>query len=75
LIDERNAVRRTKGWNGDGKMVGIGKHLDRKGNHCDFVINQKLRNQWSNEAEKTMMNKCGIIFKKLFWDKPVGLRR
>ena len=74
LIDERNGVRRTKGWNGDGKMVGIGEHLDRKGNHCNFVINPKLRNQWSNEAETTMMNKCGSIFKKHFGDKPVGFK-
>ena len=74
LIDARNGVRRTKGWNGDGKMVGIGEHLDRKGNHCNFVINPKLRNQWSNEAEKTMMNKCGIIFKKHFGNKPVGFK-
>jgi hypothetical protein len=68
-------VRRTKGWNGDGKMVGIGKHLDRKGNHCDFVINQKLRNQWSNEAEKTMMNTCGIISKKKIGINLLDLKR
>ena len=70
----QSVVKRTKGWNGDGKMVGIGEHLDRKGNHCNFVINPKLRNQWSNEAEKTMMNKCGIIFKKRFGNKPVGFK-
>jgi hypothetical protein len=28
--------------------------------------------QWSNEAEKTILNKCGCIFKKHFGNKPVG---
>jgi hypothetical protein len=74
MIDERNGVRRTKGWNGVGKMVGVGEHLDRKGDHCDFVIKPKLRKKWSNEAEKTILNKCGCIFKKYFGKKTVGFK-
>ena len=27
--------------------------------------------QWSNETEKTILNKCGCIFKKHFGNKPV----
>jgi len=43
LINERNAVRRTKGWDGKGKMVGIGEHIDRNRDHCNFVIKLELR--------------------------------
>jgi hypothetical protein len=74
FIKERNAVRTTKGWGGTGKMVGIGEHIDRNGNHCNFVIKPELRNQWINEAEKVTLEKCGSIFKKHFGDKPVGFK-
>jgi len=74
FINERNAVRTTKGWDGKGKMVGIGEHIDRKGVHCIFVIKPELRNQWSNEAEKITLQKCGNIFKKHFENKPVGFK-
>jgi len=72
LIHERHAVRRTKGWDSRGKMVGIGEHIDRNGVHCDFVIKPEFRNQWSSEVEKTMMKKSGFIFKKHFGGKSVG---
>ena len=55
-------------------MVGIGEHIDRKGVHCIFVIKPELRNQWSNEAEKITLQKCGNIFKKHFENKPVGFK-
>jgi hypothetical protein len=74
LINKRNAVRTTKGWGGTGKMVGIGEHTDRNGNHCNFVIKPEMRNQWKNEAEKITLNECGNIFKKHFGDKPVRFK-
>ena len=65
FIKGRNAVRTTKGWGGTGKMVGIGEHIDRNGNHCNFVIKPELRNQWSHEAEKVTLEKCGRISKNI----------
>ena len=75
MIEERNGVRRTKGWNGVGKMVGVGEHLDRKGDHCKFVIKPKLRKKWSNEAEKTILNKCGSVFKNILEKNQSDIRR
>lgn len=73
FIRERNAVRTTKGWGGIyGKMVGIGSRVDRKGVFCDFVIKPEFRKQWSREAEKVTLQRCGDIFKRHFSDKPVG---
>ena len=72
FIKERNAIRKMKGWGGTGEIFGIGEHIDRNGNHCNFVIKPQLRNQWSNEDEKLSLEKCGSIFKKHFGDKPVG---
>lgn len=74
FINEHNAVRTTKGWGGTGKMVGIGKHTDRNGNHCNFVIKPETRNEWKNKAEMITLNECGNIFKKHFGDKPVRFK-
>jgi hypothetical protein len=52
-------------------MVGIGEHIDRNGVHCNFVIKPELKNQWSSEAKKMMINKCGNVFKKHFEGKSV----
>ena len=67
FIDECNAVRRTNGWKGKGKMVEIGDHIDMKGNHCNFVIRPEFRNQWSCKAEKITLLKCGEIFQRHFF--------
>ena len=72
LIGERNPLRNTNGWNGVGIMVGIGEHIDRNGQHTDFVLKPKFRTRWSNEEEKVTMNKCGGIFEAQFKDKCVG---
>jgi len=74
LIEERNPVRTTNGWNGVGIMVGIGEHLNRNGQHTDFVLKPKYRTMWSNEEEKMMMSKCGRIFEAQFNNKSVGYK-
>ena len=74
LIEERNPVRTTNGWNGVGIMVGIGEHLNRNGHHTDFVLRPKFRTMWSNEEEKMTMSKCGGIFEAQFKDKSVGYK-
>ena len=74
LIEERNPVRTTNGWNGVGIMVGIGEHLNRNGHHTDFVLRPKFRTMWSNEEEKMTMRKCGGIFEAQFKDKSVGYK-
>lgn len=74
LIEERNPVRTTNGWNGVGIMVGIGEHLNRNGQHTDFVLKPKYRTMWSNEEEKMTMSKCGGIFEAQFKDKSVGYK-
>jgi hypothetical protein len=74
LIEERNPVRTTNGWNGVGIMVGIGEHLNRFGQHTDFVLRPKFRTMWSNEEEKMTMSKCGGIFEAQFKDKSVGYK-
>jgi hypothetical protein len=33
-------------------MVGIGEHINRNGQHTDFVLRPKFRTLWSNEEEK-----------------------
>lgn len=43
-------------------MVGTGEHIDMKGVHCNFVIKPELGNQWSNEAEKVTLQKCGDMW-------------
>ena len=74
LIEECNPVRTTNGWNGVGIMVGIGEHLNRNGQHTDFVLKPKYRTMWSNEEEKMMMSKCGRIFEAQFNNKSVGYK-
>jgi hypothetical protein len=74
LIEERNPVRTTNGWNGVGIMVGIGEHINRNGQHTDFVLRPKFRTMWSNEEEKMTMSKCGGIFEAQFKDKSVGYK-
>ena len=74
LIEERNPVRTTNGWNGVGIMVGIGEHLNRNGQHTDFVLKPKFRTMWTIEEEKMTMSKCGRIFEAQFKDKSVGYK-
>jgi hypothetical protein len=41
LIDSHNNVRTTKGWDGVGSMIGIGKHLNYHGQHITFAVKQR----------------------------------
>jgi len=74
LINERNPVRITDGWNGVGIMVGIGEHLSRDGQHTDFVVRPKFRTIWNNAEEKRTMSECGDIFEAQFKNKFVGYK-